>query len=304
MTGSAEMSDLVLPDTTTAERWDLIPSEYTGDMAYLIMGEKAIEPLHDSKPAYEMCREIAKRFGIEQEFSEGRDMEAWVRWMQAENQKEYPHFPSFDELKEMGVYRYYDPDGLAVPLKDFRADPEANKLETPSGKVEIFSSELWEMAKTWTFNDPLPGDEITPLPEYTATWEGAEEARENDQYPLQMISHHFKGRVHSSYGNIPWLHEAHPQKAWINPLDAAERGVENEELMEVFNDRGRIRVRAFVTPRIMPGVISVPQGAWYRNENGVDVGGAANTLTSLHPTPYAKGNGQHTALVQVEKAKG
>ncbi len=304
MTGSADMADLVLPDTTPAERWDLVPSEYTGDMAYLIMGEKAIEPLFDSRPAYEMCREIAKRFGKEAEFTEGRDMEGWVRWMQAQNVAAHPHFPSFDELRSKGVHRYYNPDGLTVPLKEFRADPDANPLDTPSGKIEIFSSVLWEMKHTWTFDDPLPGDVITPLPEYTATWEGAEEAKTNKAYPLQMISHHFKGRTHSSYGNIPWLHEAHPQKAWINPLDAAARGVVNEEPMEVFNDRGRIRVRAFVTPRIMPGVVSVPQGAWYRMEDGVDVGGAANTLTSWHPTPQAKGNGQHTVLVQVEKAKG
>lgn len=303
MSRSAEMSDLVLPDTTTAERWDLIPSEYTGDMAYLIMGEKAIEPLFDSRPAYEVCRDLARRFGIEQEFSQGRDMEAWVRWMQADNQAEHPHFPSFDELRELGVYRYHDPEGLTVPLKAFRADPDANPLDTPSGKIEIFSTELHQMAQTWTFAEPrLPGDVITPLPEHVATWEGAEEARTNERHPLQMISHHFKGRTHSTYANMPWLQEAHPQKAWINPLDAAARGIENEQPMEVFNDRGRIRVRAYVTPRIMPGVISVPQGAWYRDEGGVDVGGAANTLTSWHPTPIAKGNAQHTVLVQATKA--
>lgn len=303
MSRSADMADLVLPDTTAAERWDLIPSEYTGDMAYLIMGEKAIEPLFDSKPAYEVCLELAKRFGIEKEFSEGRDMEAWVRWMQADNQADHPQFPSFDELKEMGVYRYHDPNGLQVPLREFREDPEANPLDTPSGKIEIFSSELYEMSKTWTFADPkLPGDVITPLPEHVATWEGAEEAKTNDEYPLQMISHHFKGRTHSTYGNLPWLQEAHPQKAWINPMDAQARGIENEGQMEVFNDRGRIRVRAYVTPRIMPGVISVPQGAWFKDEGGVDVGGAANTLTSWHPTPIAKGNAQHTALVQAAKA--
>ena len=75
------------------------------------------------------------------------------------------------------------------------------------------------------------------------------------------------------------------------------------DLIEVFNDRGRIRAHAFVTPRIVPGVISVPQGAWVEfDPDGVDEGGAVNMLTSLHPTPLAKGNGQHTNLVQVQKA--
>ncbi len=70
----------------------------------------------------------------------------------------------------------------------------------------------------------------------------------------------------------------------------------------MFNDRGRIRIRVRVTPRIAPGVVSVPQGAWFDPDaDGVDVGGSTNTLTSLHPSPLAKGNAQHTNLVQVER---
>jgi anaerobic dimethyl sulfoxide reductase subunit A len=58
-----------------------------------------------------------------------------------------------------------------------------------------------------------------------------------------------------------------------------------------------------VTPRIMPGVIAFPQGAWRKtNSAGVDEGGCINTLTSQRPSPLAKANPQHTNLVQVEKA--
>ena len=46
---------------------------------------------------------------------------------------------------------------------------------------------------------------------------------------------------------------------------------------------------------------ALSQGAWYRpDETGTDLGGSINVLTSLHPTPYAKGNPQHTNLVEVE----
>lgn len=303
MSPSAWLADLVLPDTTTSERWDLIPSEYTGDMAYLIMGEKAIDPLFDSKPAYEMCTEIAKRMGIEKQFTEGRTLEQWARHMQAETVKENPTFPDFETLRKKGVHRYHNPAGLTVALKDFRDDPVKNPLETPSGKIEIFSSELWEIAKTWTFADPWKGDKITALPEHIDTWEGAVEAKSNDKYPLQVISHHFKGRTHSTYGNLAYSREAHPQKAWMNPIDAQKRGIANDDRVKFWNDRGALTVPVMVTPRIMPGVVSIPQGAWLeRGADGVDNGGAANILTSQHPTPLAKGNAQHTVLAQAAKA--
>ena len=99
------------------------------------------------------------------------------------------------------------------------------------------------------------------------------------------------------------LNEAHPQMVWINTIDAKERGIKNGDQVLIRNDRGRVRIQARVTSRIAPGVISLPQGAWSRfDKDGVDAGGAVNTLTSWHPTPVSKGNGQHTALVQVEKA--
>lgn len=304
-TATAQMSDIILPDCTTSERWDLVPSEYTGDMAYLIMCEKAIEPIFNSRPAYDMCTELAKRLGVEKEFTEGRDLEGWARHMQEETVAAHPEFPSFDELREQGVYRYTNPDGLTVALKEFRQDPDANPLETPSGKIEIFSKQLWDLAKEWEFPNPLPGDKITALPEHVDTWEGALEARTNTKYPLQCIGHHFKGRTHSTYGNLALNREAHHQRVWINPVDAAERGIENNDVVRIFNDRGTIQIPAMVTPRIMPGVISVPQGAWLNlDEEGIDHGGAVNMLTSQHKTPIAKGNGQHTVLAQVKLAPG
>lgn len=304
MNATMKLCDLVLPDTTTSERWDLVPSEYTGDMAYEIMCEKAIEPLYESRPALEVTAAIAEKLGIGDEFTGGKKTtEDWARELQAQNHEANDHIPDFDSLRKMGVYRYTDPNGLYVGLKDFRKDPEANPIETPSGKIEIYSSQLADLAATWEFDENREGDRITPIPEYIPTVEGVEDARANKKYPLQCIGHHFKQRTHSTYGNLSFNNEAHPQKIWVNTFDAGDRGIENGDQIQVYNDRGRIQSQAFVTSRIAPGVISVPQGAWVEfDDDGVDHGGAVNVLTSLHTTPMAKGNGQHTALVQVDKA--
>ena len=184
-----------------------------------------------------------------------------------------------------------------VAYKAFRDDPGANPLETPSGKIEIFSKRLWEMNGSWEFPE---GDAIYALPVYEKTWEGPDDFTGMKKYPFQLIGHHFKGRTHSSYGDIPWLMQVAPQQLWMNDMDAAKRGIKHGEMVKVFNARGVVHVQVKVTPRIMPGVLSLPQGSWYRpDKDGVDKGACINTLTKTHPTPLAKGNPQHTNLVDV-----
>jgi anaerobic dimethyl sulfoxide reductase subunit A len=298
MTVSARYADILLPDVSNAEQLDVIQQGSAGNMGYAIVADQAIDPLYDCKTVYEMMSGIAAKLGVEQEFTEGKTQEEWARQVIEESREANPDMPDFDALRERGVWKVKGES--VIGLKDFREDPKANPLGTPSGKIEIFSTPLWEMAQTWELPE---GDRITALPEYVATWEGAEEARTNTAYPLQIIGHHYKQRTHSTYGNVDWMKEAHPQVAWINTLDAQARGIATDDLVEVFNDRGRIKLPARVTPRIAPGVVSVPQGAWYApNSSGTDVGGSVNTLTSWHASPIAKGNAQHTTLAQVTKA--
>ncbi|QDB78691.1 twin-arginine translocation signal domain-containing protein [Georgenia sp. 311] len=301
-TPSCDWGDIVLPATTNFEENDLIPGASCSDMGWSIIGDKAIEPLYESKTGYEMCTELARRLGIEEEFTQGRTQEEWRTWLFEQTRETVPDFPTEDELREMGVFRKKNPDGHVIGMKAFREDPEANPLATPSGKIEIFSQQLYEMSQEWVFEGDRAGDRLTALPEHLDTWEGALEAR-TSTFPLQCIAHHYKGRTHSSYANLPRNLEAHPQMLWINPQDAEARGVANGDTILVFNDRGTVRTQARVTPRIAPGVVSLPQGAWYTpDKDGVDVGGNVNTLMKYHPSPLAKGNPGHTALVDVRKA--
>lgn len=316
-TTSCRMADYILPGTSAAEEDDIHPGENAGSMAYGIISSQAIEPLHECRNIYDICHEMSKRLGNELAYTEGKSREDWLRQTIEETRKKDPTLPTYDEWKKMGLYRVNKEP--VVALEDFRNDPEANKLDTPSGKIEIYSERLEAMAKEWKFGKFHPvweGDKLTSIPEYTETWEGPIEARQSEKYPLQCIGHHYKARTHSSYGNVDWLKEAHRQQVWLSNIDAEERGIKNGDQVFVYNDRGTLRLEAKVTERIMPGVISVPQGAWYdprptsevkppedaNQDKGVDVAGSVNTLTSLHPTPLAKGHTGHTTLAQVVKA--
>jgi anaerobic dimethyl sulfoxide reductase subunit A len=101
---------------------------------------------------------------------------------------------------------------------------------------------------------------------------------------------------------VDWLEEAFPQRVFINPIDARERGIHDGERIKVYNDRGALEITCRLTSRIIPGVIDIPQGAWWTpDKDGIDQAGSINVLTSSRWTPLAFGTAQHTAMVQVER---
>ncbi|MBW2145373.1 MAG: hypothetical protein JRG75_13410 [Deltaproteobacteria bacterium] len=142
--------------------------------------------------------------------------------------------------------------------------------------------------------------QIPAVPKYIETWESLNDPLA-DKYPLQLITPHFKRRAHSQFDNLPWLRELQVQAISINSRDAEARGIQADDMVRVFNDRGEVRIPARVTERIMPGVVALPQGGWYSpDENGIDYGGSANVLTSNVISPGGSFV-SNTALVQIEK---
>ena len=89
-----------------------------------------------------MTSELAKRLGVEQQFTEGRTQEGWMRHLHELSRKAIPDLPDFDTFRKQGMYKQRDPEGHHVAYKAFRDDPQANPLTTPSGKIEIYSEEL------------------------------------------------------------------------------------------------------------------------------------------------------------------
>ncbi len=299
LTPTARWADVLLPDTTFYEKTDIAKNGDTSSMGYAIYCGQAVKPMFEARHVYDICQGLAARLGVEEKFTERRTVEDWLRWCVDRTRETNPAWPDHESFKRMGIYKVTNPGAPRIAFEDFRKDPDKNKLQTPSGKIEICSARLHDLGKTWKLPE---GDVITGLPIYAATWEGPADPL-RAKYPLQLITAHYKQRTHSTYGNVPWLKEAAPQEVWINPADAARRGIGSGDAVYVFNGRGRTRVPARVTPRIMPGVVQLPEGAWYTPDaNGVDQNGCANILTRYRPSPLAKGDPMHTALVEVEKA--
>ncbi|HHU8974755.1 TPA: DMSO/selenate family reductase complex A subunit, partial [Escherichia coli] len=302
MTASAKYCDILLPDLMPTEQEDLISHESAGNMGYVILAQPATSAKFERKPIYWMLSEVAKRLGpdVYQTFTEGRSQHEWIKYLHAKTKERNPEMPDYEEMKTTGIFKKKCPEEHYVAFRAFRVDPQANPLKTPSGKIEIYSERLAKIADTWE----LKKDEIIhPLPAYTPGFDGWDDPLRKT-YPLQLTGFHYKARTHSSYGNIDVLQQACPQEVWINPIDAQARGIRHGDTVRVFNNNGEMLIAAKVTPRILPGVTAIGQGAWLKADmfgDRVDHGGSINILTSHRPSPLAKGNPSHSNLVQIEK---
>ena len=281
MTATARFADIIFPIPTFLEKNDMIASGATPFYGYL---KKIIEPIGETKSQLEIAMALAERLGIS-DFNTRSD-EEWVKEISGGSV-----IPCYEEFKQKGVYRI----PLAEPYVAFEkevADPEHHPFPTPSGKIEIYSEEL--AAK----NDPL----LPPIPKYFDPWEGPRDPLIK-KYPLQLLTTHFKRRAHSQFETVPWLRELQAQALTISATDAKARGISEGDMVRVFNDRGEVVIPAKVTERIMPGVVDLPQGAWFSpDEKGVDRGGCANVLTNDKSSPCGA-LVTNTSLVQVEKVQ-
>lgn len=290
MTPSAKYADVLLPETSFMERWNI--GETWGTASYLILSEKLIEPEFERRTDYDWLRDVAKKLGVEAEFSQGRDEKQWIEhiWEQTRLAMPDENLPDFATLQKTRRHLFKSAPHIAFEANI--RDPQNNPFPTPSGKIEIFSKRLFDM------QDP----EIPALSHYVPAFEGPED-KLTAKYPLQLITWKGKNRANSTQYANPWLQEVQTQKLWLNPQDAKQRGISEGDSVKIYNDRGVSIIPVEITPRIIPGVVAMQAGAWWQPDaQGIDRGGCANVLSSTRITALAKGNSHQTMLVEVEKA--
>ena len=290
MTSSAKFADILLPGVSPLERNDIsMPWQY-GE--FLGFARRAIEPLGESRLEYDWLAEVAKGLGLSEEFTEGCDADEWLRRLYNDLRLREIELPSYEEFSRGGVFHYRNNPPVIAFAQQVR-DPANYPFPTESGKIEIFSPTVYRTG----YHDFFPA-----IPRYVEPPEGASDPMAA-KYPLQLIGWHAGHRTHSMHDNNSALRKAEPQQLYIHPVDADARGLKDGETVLIWNDRGSIRIPVRITDDIMPGVTALAQGAWYSaDETGADTAGCINTLTCLRPTPYARGNPQHTILVEVRKA--
>lgn len=290
MTPSVQYADLVLPGVSMFE--ECFMAEPWNEGNYLLYGNKCMEPLFQCRSEFSWMKELAERIGYADFTEDCQTQEEWLKLIYNRTRAQEAELPEFEVFASKGGYKYKNNLNF-VAFTECQQHNSNFRFPTPSGKIEFFSEKLLK------FNDR---ENIPPIPKFVGTAEGYTDPL-RAKYPLQLIGWHSKRRTHSVHDNNELLEKIEPQRLWINPRDAEMRGIANNMQVLVYNDHGKVQVRANVSDRIMEGVVCLPQGAWFTpNEAGTDLRGSVNVLTHSIPTAWGKCNGQHTALVEVKAA--
>ena len=305
-------ADIILPISTKFEQTDISVDTLNGNFNHFFIEEQCIEPVGEAKSDFEAVCEVAKKLGLYEEYTEGKTIKDWLYdgW----EQSGVSHLVSYEEFMEKGYYMVptaEDWEDDAPGFSKFYEDPEANPLTTPTGKLEFYSEDL---------ADVFPDDEERkPVPQFIPFGESHQESllhERSEEFPFLIVSNHPRWRVHANLDDIAWLREIPTCKVkgpdgylyepvWINPVDAASLGISSGDVVKVVNDRGFVLGGAYVTERIMPGVIYQDHGARLDPINpGESCRSGANNLICPTNTTSKNCAGEVTSgfLVNVEKA--
>lgn len=284
-TDTARYADIVLPAAFWFEVNDL---RVAYNNPYILMQEKAIEPLFESKSDLEIVTLIARKMGLTDFFPEDCDDIYWIKKLLDSDTLRLMNI-TYERLQKEKVIR-----GEGSAEKPYIRGEKG--FLTPTGRAQLYCE------------NPVPrvdyGQDISDviekerLPYFKPPGEAWHENLLYKKYPLVFIQEHSRFRTHTQWFNVPMLRELDPEPlAKISPKDAESRGIETGDVVEVFNDRGKAVLKAEVNDSIMPGVISIPKG-WQREQF---IEGCFQELTSSISDPMAVNYAFFDSLVDVKK---
>ena len=302
-TPTAKLADIVLPATTTLERNDIGASSRD---RFVMAMKQAVPPQGGARNDFDIFGALAERMGVSEPFACGRDEMAWLRHIYEEACEKAAgsglNLPDFDTFWSEGYLETPEPDVPYNIYADFRADPDANPLPTPSGKIEIYCKKI----AGFSYED-CPGHPVWLEP---VEWLGSEVSQ---RLPLHLISNQPVHKLHSQLdftGPSKAAKVAGREVAMLSHEEAAKRGIEDGAFIRVFNDRGHTIAVARISDDVMDGVVMLPTGAWFdptspAGDGGPEKHGNPNVLTLDKGTSkLGQGPIAHTTLVEVERFDG
>ena len=269
MTTSAQYADIVLPACSFYECTDVVFPVGNGSHNYLQLQQKVIEPLYESKSDLEIAASLAKRMDMDGFLTESE--EELIALLLASGHPSMEGI-TLEKLKESPL----PPATYSLPA-----------FATPSGRLEFYSEALRDFGQELPFYMEPRESQRTPLAQ---------------KYPLSLLTTHTKYRTHSMFANVPWLRELDPEPTLeMNSADAQARGIQDGDLVRVFNDRGEVKLKVKLHQGVGAGLVNICQG-W---SPGDYVEGSHQALTheTINPAQqaiYEPNSALYDVLVEVE----
>ncbi len=296
-TPTAQWADIVFPATTSLERTDICASSHD---PYAHLMEQVIPPQYEAKSDYEIFAGLAAALGFADRFTESKSERQWLQdlWNRSAVFAQQQGFvlPDFASWEQTKKYKLPDEPRTRDWLADFRDSPDQHPVDTPSGKIELYSATVASFGYT---DCPGHASWLEPL-----EWSIADA----QDYPLHLLSPQPKRRLHSQYD-----HSAYSQAGKIrgcevismHPDVARVRGISAGDLVKVYNKRGACLAGAALDAGLRQDTVVLPTGAWFKRcpKTGLELNGNPNVLTRDKGTSQlAQGPSAHTCLVQISKA--
>jgi anaerobic selenocysteine-containing dehydrogenase len=297
-TDTADYADILLPAPTFLETKDV-----QGAYGHLFVqvSQQAIAPRGEVRNNVTLFSELARRMGFDEACFDdsvddlidqalqpapapkGRHPDADRREGEAEAS---PHLASSPRDWFSGIDRARLEREGHVPLR-LPVDAKGESLP--------FSNARW-------FRTPSGKGELVPVPVFVAPRESRAHAT---QYPLEFLPRKADNYMNSTFANHPGHQRMESRTAGVlemHATDAAPRGVVNGDEVDIFNGRGRIRLRVHIGDKVGAGVVAARLD-WSKLNNDLSGAGAnVNALTSETLTDIGGGATFYSTLVEVTKA--
>ncbi|MCG8710247.1 molybdopterin-dependent oxidoreductase [Brenneria sp. 4F2] len=294
-TATARMADIVLPIALPFERDDLAASSRDN---WLVYSRRVCSPPAQVLTDHQALTRVAERLGIAGEFTAGLTQAQWIERLYQGYRARFPELPDWQTFRRRGFAALDEGESAPHPANHFMrfaADPQRYPLSTPSGKIEIASRRLRDFAH----------EDLGAFPH----WRAPEEWLLSPlaaTYPLHLLSPQPANRLHSQLDAVGES-ERGKRRGYevvsLSAADAARENVAEGDIVELYNARGRVRACAHIDNQLMSGVAVLPTGSGFcLDDQGCDVGGNPNTLTSILPTSsFSQASAPNSCLVALRR---
>jgi len=268
-TDTANEADIILPAKNMFEQSDIIGSYWNN---YVQLKPKILDPPAEVKPETEIYYLLAKKLNVNNADINEKLIKPGDENVVAYLRNRVSEFPGIN-YESLTLGPVIVPENEEIAFKDL-------KFRTPSGKIELQSEQaniLWD---------------VNELPEFR----DVDQEELKSCYPYYLLSPNTKNRIHSQFGNLEMIRQVSQDNyAIISAKDGALKDIRDEDVVEIYNDRGKLKLKARTDHSLRPGCIVVPNGLW------ISEGGSANNLSAARETDMGHGAAFHDNMVDYRK---